>query len=225
MPNVGKSLGTYGYGSSSNEATNDAANRFLDKLTFISEIDDYLLNSTNPPCLESTVKLAQSINYIGKLQELCVARAWNVKEYEYCQNIEGEYNNKEHFFTVICSARPYKSKGVGKTKKIAKNQTAYSMLNQININQHKTNNTYSSNERGKMNKMENEKLGLSISIIDKNEILCTITTVYHINSDGMFKNYMGILQDICMAHGWKLLKYEYHKENNKYSVIICSVGL
>jgi len=95
----------------------------------------------------------------------CKARAWNLPKYEYCQDIEGEYNNKEHFFTVICSAGSYKSKGVGKNKKIAKYHAAYSMLNQINMNQRKTNNIYTSNDSiAKMNEMENEKLGLSINV-------------------------------------------------------------
>ncbi|XP_027847065.1 interferon-inducible double-stranded RNA-dependent protein kinase activator A homolog isoform X1 [Aphis gossypii] len=219
---------TYGCGSSSNEATNDAANKFLNKLASIAEIDDYLPYSTNPPCLESNIKFAQSINYIGTLQELCRARVWNLPKYECCAVIEGEYNNKEHLFTVICSTGPYKSKGVGKNKKIAKTHAAYSMLNQINMNQHITNNTYTSNDSNeKMNEMENDKLGLSISLVKNDTVNKALHKNNHINSNEsrMFTNYIGILQDICIAHGWELPKYEFHKENNNdlYSVI-CSVG-
>ncbi|KAF0765640.1 interferon-inducible double-stranded RNA-dependent protein kinase activator A [Aphis craccivora] len=72
----------------------DATNRFLDKLASISEIDDYLLNSTNLPCLL-----------------------------------------REHLFTVICSAGPYKSMSKDHAEKIAKKQAAQLSLEQINLNQ------------------------------------------------------------------------------------------
>ncbi|KAF0748436.1 interferon-inducible double-stranded RNA-dependent protein kinase activator A [Aphis craccivora] len=101
---------TYGYGSSRFEAIDDAANKFLEKLASISEIDDHL--RTNPPCL--------------KINE----------EKNYTASIEGEYNNKERLYTVKCSAGPYESKGVGKTKKIAKQQAAQLLIEQNNSNQH-----------------------------------------------------------------------------------------
>jgi len=144
----------------------------LDKLAFISEIDDYLLNSTNPPCLESTVKLAQSINYIGKLQDLCVARAWNLKEYEYCQDIEGEYNNKEHVFTVLCSAASYKSISKDHAKKIAKKQAAQLSLEQINLNQQ----TYMS------------RSNITHEIVDKCKLNMTTPTNIEVCDDFMLIN-------------------------------------
>jgi len=59
--------------------------------------------------------------YIGKLQdEICVARGWSLLKYEYFQGIESKYNNRERLYTVKCSAGPYESKGVGKTKKLQK---------------------------------------------------------------------------------------------------------
>ncbi|KAF0756216.1 interferon-inducible double-stranded RNA-dependent protein kinase activator A [Aphis craccivora] len=217
---------TYGYGPSSNEAKNDAANKFLDKLASIVEIDDYLPNSTNPTYLESNMEFVQSINYIGTLQELCRAYSWSFPKYEY-QGIEGKYNNEEH--TIICSAGPYESEGVGKTKKIAKNHAAYLTLTQINMNQRKTNKNYTSNDSiEKMNEMENEELGLSISVVKNDTVNKALHQNNHINDNEskMFTNYVGILQDKCIAHGWELPKYEFHKENNNdlYSVI-CSLGL
>lgn len=131
---------TYGYGSSRFEAINDAANKFLEKLASISKIDDHL--GTNLPCLKSneekndTANNEQGIftNYISKLQdEICVARGWSLPKYEYFQGIEGEYNNQERLFTVKCSVGPYESKGVGKTKKIAKKQAAQLLIEQINL--------------------------------------------------------------------------------------------
>ncbi|KAF0754994.1 interferon-inducible double-stranded RNA-dependent protein kinase activator A [Aphis craccivora] len=134
---------TYGYGSSRFEAIDDAANKFLEKLASISEIDDHL--GTNSPCLKineeknytASNEQGMFTNFIGKLQnEICVARGWSLPKYEYFQGIEGEYNNKERLHTVICSAGPYESKGVGKTKKIAKQQAAQLLIEQNNSNQH-----------------------------------------------------------------------------------------
>lgn len=219
---------TYGYGLSSNEAENDAANKFLDKLASIAEIDDYLPKSIIPPYLESNMKFTQSVNYIGTLQELCKACDWSAPKYEY-QDIKGKYKNEDHMFTVICSAGTYESEGIGKNKKIAKNHAAYSTLTQINMNQRKTNKNYMSNDSiEKMNEMENENLGLSISVVKNDTVNKALHQNNHINSNGsrMLTNYIGILNDMCIAHGWELPKYEFHKENNNdlYSVI-CSVGL
>jgi len=107
---------TNGYGTSRYETKNNTANKILDKLVSISEIDDHL--RTNPACLKSNearndaASNEQSMftNFIGKLQELCLTRAWNLPKYQYYQVIEVKYNNKEHLYTVICSAGPYESK-------------------------------------------------------------------------------------------------------------------
>ncbi|XP_027839889.2 interferon-inducible double-stranded RNA-dependent protein kinase activator A homolog [Aphis gossypii] len=134
---------TYGYGSSSFKAIDDAANKFLEKLASVSEMDDHL--GANPPCLKINVEENDTAsdeqgmftNYIGKLQdEICVARGWSLPKYEYFQSIEGENNNKVRLFTVKCSAGPYESKGVGKTKKIAKKQAAQLLIEQNNLNQY-----------------------------------------------------------------------------------------
>jgi len=77
------------------------------------------------------------------------------------------------------------------------------MLNQINMNQYKTNNTYTSNESSeKKNEMENEKLGLSISVVDKNDTVNkALYHNYYINSNGMFNNYISI-QISTYIHWW-----------------------
>ncbi|KAF0769373.1 interferon-inducible double-stranded RNA-dependent protein kinase activator A [Aphis craccivora] len=122
---------TYEYGSSRFEAIDAAANKFLEKLASISEIDDRL--GANPPSLKineeknytASEEEEMFTNYIGKLQdEICVGRGWSLPKYEYFQGIEGEYNNNERLYTVKCSAGPYESKGMGKTRKIAKKQAA-----------------------------------------------------------------------------------------------------
>jgi len=218
---------TYGYGSSSYEATNDAANKFLDKLASISNLDEYFLNSTKLSCLESNVTLAQSNNYIGILQELCVVRAWNLPKYEYNINVNSEYN--QHLYIAICSAGPYKSTGMGRSKQIAKNQAAYLTYDKINLNQNKTNKSITSNARSEktidfvqdFTKKETENEAVNIAM----------NQIYHVDSNEptMFTNYIGKLQEMCLANGYEVPKYEYHQENynenEKYLYcIVCSAG-
>lgn len=69
---------TYGNGSMRYEAINDAANTFLDKLASISRIDTYFLNSANPSCLKSNVKLAQSCNYYKITHEIDDKSKFNI---------------------------------------------------------------------------------------------------------------------------------------------------
>ncbi|KAF0761309.1 interferon-inducible double-stranded RNA-dependent protein kinase activator A [Aphis craccivora] len=68
------------------------------------------------------------MNYVGSLQELCQARAWDFPKYEYSQGIKGLSKNQKHYYTVKCTAGPYTSEGVGKTKKMAKKQAAKKLL-------------------------------------------------------------------------------------------------
>ncbi|KAF0727035.1 interferon-inducible double-stranded RNA-dependent protein kinase activator A, partial [Aphis craccivora] len=87
-----------GCGLSEYEAQNDAATKMLNNLE---------LTSTNQQCVDSQVKLSQYMNYIGSLQELCQARAWDFPKYEYSQGIKGLSKNQKHYYTVKCTAGPY----------------------------------------------------------------------------------------------------------------------
>lgn len=110
---------SYGSGLSVYEAQNDAATKLL---------NDLELTSTNPKCVNCNVQLSRYINYVGSLQELCQGRAWDLPEYEFNQDTMNVSNNQKHFYTVKCSAGPYESEGVGKTKKMAKKQAAKKLL-------------------------------------------------------------------------------------------------
>jgi len=71
-------------------------------------------------------------------------------------SIEGEYYNKEHLFTVICSAGPYKSMSKDHAEKIAKKQAAQLSLEQINLNQQ----TYTSRSNIKHEIVDKGKLNM-----------------------------------------------------------------
>lgn len=68
-----KGILTFGLGFSGYGATNDAVNKFLENLVSIFEKDNYL-NSTNPTRLVNNDELEETNNYIGTLQEICLAR-------------------------------------------------------------------------------------------------------------------------------------------------------
>ncbi|XP_050053589.1 interferon-inducible double-stranded RNA-dependent protein kinase activator A-like [Aphis gossypii] len=86
------------------------------------------LPSTDQQCVVCSTQLSRFINYIGSLQELCQARAWDLPKYEYKQGIKGLTKNQKNFYTVKCSAGPFVSEGVGKNKKMAKKQAAKMLL-------------------------------------------------------------------------------------------------
>uniref|UniRef100_A0A2H8TCN7 Interferon-inducible double stranded RNA-dependent protein kinase activator A A n=1 Tax=Melanaphis sacchari TaxID=742174 RepID=A0A2H8TCN7_9HEMI len=168
-----------------------------------------------------------TINYIGKLQEMCVARGWELPKYEYHQEYDNK--NKNCLFYATCSIGPYRSIGAGITKKIAKNQTAQIVFNQINMDQDKTNGTSTSNASSE--KSIDSVHDLRINKVINDTANMTLDQNYYINSNEtkMPINYIGKLQEICVACGRELPKYEYHQEydniNKKYLYsVICSVG-
>jgi len=105
----------FGQGLSKNEAKNDAVNIALDQI------------------YHGRNKTKMYANYIGTLQEKCAARGWELPKYEYHQEIDNEIHKL--FYSVICSAGPYKSTGVGNSKQLAKNQAAQIVCDQMNLDQ------------------------------------------------------------------------------------------
>ncbi|XP_003245358.1 interferon-inducible double-stranded RNA-dependent protein kinase activator A [Acyrthosiphon pisum] len=105
----------FGLGLSKNEAKNNTVNIALDQI------------------YHGKNKTKMSANYIGTLQEKCAARGWELPKYEYHQENDNEIHKL--FYSVICSAGPYKSTGVGNSKQLAKNQAAQIVCDQINLDQ------------------------------------------------------------------------------------------
>jgi len=219
-------LETYGCGSSVDEAIEDAATKFLDKLSYTSrKNDDHLVNSMNSLRLESQV-IVEPNNYIGTLQEYCQAHRLDIPKYEYRQ--ENDIKNKRIMYSVICSTGPYRFTGVGISKQIAKNYAARLTYNQINSDYATTNSTSKSNSRKK--KLIDFNQCLSINEANNDAISLALDQIYHgRNKFEIPINYIGQLQEICAARGWKLPTYEFYQEhfneiNMLYYSVICSAG-
>ncbi|KAL5236583.1 hypothetical protein ACI65C_003993 [Semiaphis heraclei] len=103
----------FGQGLSRNEAKNHSTNINFDQIY-------HGMNNVKTP-----------VNYIGKIQEICTARGWEFPKYEFHEEKVKEINVIHH--SVICSLGPHKSKGVGNTKQVAKNQAAQLVFDQINL--------------------------------------------------------------------------------------------
>ncbi|KAK7583854.1 hypothetical protein V9T40_004817 [Parthenolecanium corni] len=67
-------------------------------------------------------------NPIGMLQELCMMRRWMPPEYRTEQE---EGLPHERLFTILCSVGNFKEYGVGRSKKLAKRQSAHKMVQKI----------------------------------------------------------------------------------------------
>lgn len=67
-------------------------------------------------------------NPIGMLQELCMMRRWMPPEYSTEQE---EGLPHERLFTILCTVRNIKEYGVGRSKKLAKRQSAHKMVQKI----------------------------------------------------------------------------------------------
>ncbi|XKL59725.1 hypothetical protein PGB90_000741 [Kerria lacca] len=67
-------------------------------------------------------------NPIGMLQELCMMRRWMPPEYSTEQE---EGLPHERLFTILCTVGNFKEYGVGRSKKLAKRQSAHKMVQKI----------------------------------------------------------------------------------------------
>jgi len=128
----------FGQGLSRNEAKNHSKNPTFDQIY-------HEMNSVKT-----------YTNYIGKLQEICTARGWEFPKYEFHQEKIVETNVIYH--SVICSAGSHKSKGVGNTKQVAKNQAAQLVYDQINLDLQKTSILHINCARDKSNHLSMQNL-------------------------------------------------------------------
>ena len=67
-------------------------------------------------------------NPVGQLQELCMSRRWPPPTYELTHE---EGFPHERTFTIACTIATYKEVGRGKSKKLAKRQAAFSMMQKL----------------------------------------------------------------------------------------------
>jgi len=217
---------TYGCGPSTEEAIEDAAAKFLEKLELTPvQVDDHLLNLMKSLDIGSKVDVKYN-NYIGKLQEYCQACGLDLPKYEYNQYTD--IKNKKLMFSVICSIGQFKSTGEGISKQIAKNHAARLTYNQIISNNAITNQNSTSNTR----KKKPIDFGQSSSKNEaKNEdVKIALDQIYHgRNKTKISVNYIGTLQEKCIALGWEMPKYEYYQENideihKLFYSVICSAG-
>jgi len=221
---------TYGCGSSMDEAIEDAAFKMLDKLSSTPiQDDDYLLNSINSmnPLRQESKFNVKSNNYIGTLQEYCQAHGLDIPKYEYHQanNIK---NNKRYMHSVICSTGPFESTGLGISKQIAKNHSARLTFDQINSCCTTTNLTSTLNTREE--KPIDFGQGLSRNYSKNDGVNIVLDQIYHGRRGiKISTNYIGTLQEKCLANGWELPKYEFHLEqsneiNKLFYSVICTAG-
>lgn len=130
-----------GMGQSKKKAKHAAAKAVLDKL--IGQSQGHTPNSTgqnnvmpdvHPDNYRSSSPIMASYddgipgNPVGALQELCMARHWPPPFYEVTSE---DGLPHERNFAIACTISKYKEIGVGKSKKLAKRQAAYKMLQQL----------------------------------------------------------------------------------------------
>lgn len=92
-----------------------------------------VLNNTNTPSDLSSMVVSPYDdgipgNPVGQLQELCMTRRWPPPTYELTSE---EGFPHERTFTIACTIATYKEVGGGKSKKLAKRQAAYGMLQKL----------------------------------------------------------------------------------------------
>lgn len=205
------------------------------------------MTSTNPGVrLLSTINEAESKNYIGTLQELCIIFGWGLPKYEYIQ--ENVNESQKSWYLVICSAGPYKTKGKATTKRVAKRQAARLACEQINFSELKTSQLYKLNTKtaeivdfGHGLSRNEAKNNGAINVMDglsgnkSEDSLLILNEAFHSESqnsninEAELKNYIGSLQELCVTRGWELPIYEYVPKNaiefQKYCYsVVCYAG-
>jgi len=126
---VGGQFSEFGSGQSKKKAKHYAAKSILDKL----------LNSSNEGILEGEVAsdIVKVIspyddgiqgNPVGTLQELCMSRRWPPPVYDLSSE-DGLPHERQ--FTIYCVVGKHRESGAGKSKKLAKRQAAFKMMQKL----------------------------------------------------------------------------------------------
>ncbi|XP_053687162.1 interferon-inducible double-stranded RNA-dependent protein kinase activator A homolog [Sabethes cyaneus] len=117
-----------GTGKSKKEAQHAAAEALIDKLEGISLSDPPSGTSKVKPNKVDEGEDEPTGNYIGQLQEMCVARRWPPPTYE-TEKAVGLPHLRQ--FTIGCSVLKYHEVGKGKSKKLAKHRAAKRMWQRL----------------------------------------------------------------------------------------------
>lgn len=124
-----------GSGQSKKKAKHAAAKAILDNIIQGGGAAAATATTTGQP---TTPELSSQIvspyddgipgNPVGSLQELCMSRRWPPPTYDLTAE---EGFPHERTFSIACAIGPHKEVGVGKSKKLAKRQAAYKMMQKL----------------------------------------------------------------------------------------------
>uniref|UniRef100_T1J8G5 DRBM domain-containing protein n=1 Tax=Strigamia maritima TaxID=126957 RepID=T1J8G5_STRMM len=214
-----------GTGQSKKKAKHAAAKSVLDKL--IGQQNQSLNSSSGQNSVVNEVSQTQIISYddgipgnpVGALQELCMARHWPPPFYEVTSE---DGLPHERNFAIACSIGKCREVGIGKSKKLAKRQAAYKMLQQLKDTPGKQETFTGAEEEDeeanhevqRYNSLKDGKIqtltaGLSQKVSQFHKNLKTSTGKYltslqttSLNSHGV--NYVQLLQEIAGEQGFEV---------------------